>query len=70
MQAQLGGRVEGPSIFDRFWRLYAYEFGGSTVPADAEFCLHGVERVFGVLAIPDHQRISLASFNLKGDALA
>ena len=70
MQAQLGGRVEGQSILDRFRRLYTSEFGGSTVPTDAEFWLHGLERVFGVLAVTEHQKISLASFNLKGDALA
>ena len=54
MQAQLGGRVEGPSILDRFRRLYTYEFGGSTIPADAEFWLHGLERVFGIMAVPEH----------------
>ena len=31
MQAQLGGRVDGPSILDHFRRLYTSEFGGSTV---------------------------------------
>ena len=43
MQAQLGGRVEGQSILDRFKRLYTSEFGGSTIPAGSEFWLHGVE---------------------------
>ena len=62
--------MDGSSILDRFRRLYTSEFGGSTIPADAEFWLHGVERVFGVLAVPEQQNISLASFNLKGDALA
>ena len=70
LQAQLGGRVDGSSILDRFRRLCTSEFGGSTIPADAEFWLHGVERVFGVLAVPEQQKISLTSFNLKGDALA
>ena len=70
MQAQLGGGVAGPSILDRFRRLYTSEFGGSTVPADAEFWLHGLERVFGILAVLEHQKIGLEYFNLKGDALS
>ena len=51
MHAQLGGGAAGPSLLDRFRRLYTSEFGGSTLPADAEFCLHGLERVFGILAV-------------------
>ena len=70
MRAQLGGGVDGPSLLDRFRRLYTSEFGGSTIPADAEFWLHGLERVFGILAVPEHQKIGLASFNLKGDTLS
>ena len=45
MQVQLGGGVAGPSLLDNFCRLYTSEFGGPTVPADAEFWLHGLERV-------------------------
>ena len=50
--AQLGGGAR-MSLLDRFRRLYSSEFGGSAVPAEAEFWLHGVERVFGILAVPD-----------------
>ena len=70
MRAQLGGGVAGSSLLDCFRRLYTYEFGGSTVPADAEFWLHGLERVLGILAVPEDQKIDLESFNLKGDALS
>ena len=52
MQAALLGGGAGTSLLDRFRRLYSSEFGGSAVPAEAEFWLHGVERVFDILAIP------------------
>ena len=70
MRAQLGGGVAGPSLLDRFRRLYTSEFGGSTVPDDAKFWLHGLERVFGILEVPKNQKIDLASFNLRSDALS
>ena len=50
--AQMGGGA-GMSLLDRFMRLYSSKFGGSVAPAEAEFWLHGVERVFGILAVPD-----------------
>ena len=53
MQAAQMGEGVGMSLLDRFRRLYSSEFGGSAVPAEAEFWLHGVERVFGILAVPD-----------------
>ena len=39
-------------------------------PAEEECWLKGVVRVFGIMGVEDTEKISLASFNLKGDALA
>ena len=57
------------SIMDRFRRLFTSEFHGVTSPSEAEKWLHEVERAFTTLGVPDNQKVNLASFNLKGEAL-
>ena len=71
MQAtQQRGGVEGMSLLDRFRRLHSTKFGGSSDPAEADAWLRGVERVFEVMGVTDLHKVSLASFNLKGEDLA
>ena len=40
-----------------------------TSPYEAEKWLYEVERAFITLGVPDNQKVNLASFNLKGEAL-
>ena len=58
------------SLLDRFRRLRSMEFCGSPDPTKVNTWLHGIERVFEVMGVTDLQKVSLASFNLKGEALA
>ena len=69
-EAQQRGGVEGMILLDRFRGLHSMEFGGSSDPAEADAWLRGIERVFEVMGVTDLQKVSLASFNLKGEALA
>ena len=69
-ETQQRGGFEGMSLLDRFRRLHSTEFGGSSDPVEADAWLHGIERVFEVIEITNLQKVSLASFNLKGEALA
>ena len=39
-------------------------------PTEAEGWIKGIVRVFRILGVADTEKIILASFNLKGDALA
>ena len=57
------------SIMDHFRRLCSAEFHGAASPVDAEKWLHEIERAFSTLGVPEHQKVNLASYNLKGEAL-
>ena len=57
------------SVMDRFRRLCNSEFHGVTYASEAEKWLHEVERAFVTLGVPYNQKVNLASFNLKGEAL-
>ena len=54
---------------DRFRRLCSVEFHGTASPVEAEKWLHEIERAFATLGVPENQKVNLASYNLKGDAL-
>ncbi|KAH7836858.1 hypothetical protein Vadar_006574 [Vaccinium darrowii] len=66
---QASAAVSGTGLLERFKKLFPAEFEGSINPVDAENWLKGVERVFVAMGVTDEQRVTLATFNLKGEAL-
>ncbi|KAH7846338.1 hypothetical protein Vadar_012677 [Vaccinium darrowii] len=59
----------GTGLLEKFKKLFTTEFEGSIHPVDAENWLKGVERVLVAMAVTDEQRVTLATFSLKGEAL-
>ncbi|KAH7855338.1 hypothetical protein Vadar_023846 [Vaccinium darrowii] len=66
---QASATVSGTGLLERFKKLFPAEFDGSINPVDAENWLKGVERVLVAMGVTDEQRVTLATFNLKGEAL-
>ncbi|KAH7842109.1 hypothetical protein Vadar_001570 [Vaccinium darrowii] len=61
-------RDSGTGLLERFKKLFTVEFEGTVSPSDAEEWLKAVERVLDAMEVTDTQRVTLATFTLKGEA--
>ncbi|KAF7150567.1 hypothetical protein RHSIM_Rhsim02G0129900 [Rhododendron simsii] len=66
--AQAAERGTGTGLLERFRKLFTTEFGGSVSPGEAKEWLKAVVRVFDAMGVTDAQKVTLATFNLKGTA--
>ncbi|KAF7140894.1 hypothetical protein RHSIM_Rhsim06G0111500 [Rhododendron simsii] len=66
--AQATERGTGTGLLERFRKLFTTEFGGSVSPGEAKEWLKSVVRVFDAMGVTDAQKVTLATFNLKGTA--
>ncbi|KAH7851763.1 hypothetical protein Vadar_016257 [Vaccinium darrowii] len=58
----------GTGLLERFKKLFTVEFEGTVSPSDAEEWLKAVERVLDAMGVTDAQRVTSATFSLKGEA--
>ncbi|KAF7129703.1 hypothetical protein RHSIM_Rhsim10G0111100 [Rhododendron simsii] len=65
---QAAERGTGTGLLERFRKLFTTEFGGSVSPGEAKEWLKSVVRVFDAMGVTDTQKVTLATFNLKGTA--
>lgn len=56
-------------LLERFKKLFPTEFEGTINPEDAENWLKAVERVLEAIGVSNEQKVTLATFTLKGKAL-
>ncbi|XP_058185904.1 uncharacterized protein LOC131303129 [Rhododendron vialii] len=56
-------------LLEKFKKLYPTEFEGTFKPQEAEDWLKTVERVLTAMGVTDEQKVTLATFTLKGQAL-
>ncbi|XP_058195949.1 uncharacterized protein LOC131312301 [Rhododendron vialii] len=61
-------RKTGTGLLERFKKLFTVEFEGAIDPSDAEEWLKSVERVLKAMGVTDAQKVTLATFSLKGSA--
>ncbi|KAF7141415.1 hypothetical protein RHSIM_Rhsim06G0134400 [Rhododendron simsii] len=61
-------RGTGTGLLERFKKLFTVEFEGAIDPSDAEEWLKAVERVLNAMGVTDAQKVTLATFSLKGEA--
>ncbi|KAH7854180.1 hypothetical protein Vadar_011106 [Vaccinium darrowii] len=61
-------RDSGTGLLERFKKLFTVEFEGTVLPSDVEEWLKAVERVLDAMGVTDAQRVTLATFSLKGEA--
>ncbi|KAF7128193.1 hypothetical protein RHSIM_Rhsim11G0061300 [Rhododendron simsii] len=61
-------RGTGTGLLERFKKLFTVEFEGAIDPSDAEEWLKSVERVLKAMGVTDAQKVTLATFSLKGNA--
>ncbi|KAH7865082.1 hypothetical protein Vadar_001991 [Vaccinium darrowii] len=61
-------RDSGTGLLERFKKLFTVEFERTVSPGDAEEWLKAVERVLDAMEVTDTQRVTLATFSLKGEA--
>ncbi|KAH7856456.1 hypothetical protein Vadar_001580 [Vaccinium darrowii] len=59
----------GTGLLEKFKKLFPTEFEGTINPEDAENWLKTVERVLMAMGVTDEQKVTLATFSLKGEAL-
>ncbi|KAH7833281.1 hypothetical protein Vadar_004746 [Vaccinium darrowii] len=55
-------------LLERFKKLFTSEYEGTVSPTVAEEWLKAVERVLEAMGVTDAQRVTLATFSLKGEA--
>ncbi|XP_058181177.1 uncharacterized protein LOC131299607 [Rhododendron vialii] len=55
-------------LLERFKKLFTVEFEGAIDPSDAEEWLKSVEWVLNAMGVIDAQKVTLATFSLKGNA--
>ncbi|KAH7865392.1 hypothetical protein Vadar_005987 [Vaccinium darrowii] len=66
---QVIAAASGTGLLERFKKLFTAEFEGTVDPADAENWLKSVERVLVAMGVTDEQKVTLATFSLRGEAL-
>ena len=68
MTAQATDRGSGTSLLERYKKIFPEEFEGTVRPIEAEEWLRAVERVLEAMGVTDAQKVTLATFSLRGKA--
>ncbi|XP_058189203.1 uncharacterized protein LOC131306791 [Rhododendron vialii] len=70
VERQAGTPVnQNVGLLEKFKKLYPTEFEGTFKPQEAEDWLKTVERVLTAMGVTDEQKVTLATFTFKGQAL-
>ncbi|XP_057497349.1 uncharacterized protein LOC130782069 [Actinidia eriantha] len=68
MEFQMARPVRGTTLHEQFMKLNPPEFMGATDPLVAEEWLKKLDAIFEVMEVIDEQKLTLATFMLRGEA--
>ncbi|XP_057515024.1 uncharacterized protein LOC130796681 [Actinidia eriantha] len=68
MEFQMARPVRGTTLHEQFMKLNPPEFMGATDPLVAEEWLKKLDAIFEVMEVVDEQKLTLATFILRGEA--
>ncbi|XP_057478100.1 uncharacterized protein LOC130765643 [Actinidia eriantha] len=68
MEFQMARPVRGTTLYEQFMKLNSPEFMGATNPLVAEEWLKKLDTIFEVIEVTDEQKLTLATFMLRGEA--
>ena len=68
MEFQMARPARGTTLHEQFMKLNPHEFVGVIDPLVAEEWLKKLDAIFEVMEVIEEQKLSLATFMLKGDA--